>query len=121
MYDRATVERLLPTVFDSTYAYGRTNPFAADDDMPRSTFDPSKSGNLWACIADMKCAWAKAGLTRRERQVVFARYVLDWRWKDITARLGIARSTAAQKADDGIGRLRDYLELAKSSSGTESR
>lgn len=110
MYDRTTIEQLLPAAFDSTYAYGMTNPLKADDDMPTGYYDPSKSGNLWACIADVKTAWARAGLTRTEQRTVFARYVLGWRWRDITQRLTIPRSTATHNAYEGVGRLRDYLE-----------
>jgi hypothetical protein len=110
MYDRDTIQRLLPHAFDHEYAYGVTNPLKPDPDMPRGEADSSCSNTLWACIADIHTAWNNAGLTRAEQQIVYTRHVLGWRWRDITKRLGYPRNVATKRAEEGVGRLRDYLE-----------
>ena len=66
MYDRTSIEALLPTVWHD-HSWGLRNETAPDPDMPRAKTDPSHSGTLVAMLADIRKALA-AGL--REIEVV---------------------------------------------------
>jgi len=72
-YDRELVERLLPAVWDESYAYGMEAPLAPPPGMPRAKADPSKGNTLWAHLSDIRTAWRMAPI----REQPFARCTCD--------------------------------------------
>jgi DNA-directed RNA polymerase specialized sigma24 family protein len=99
------VERLLPAVWDSAYAYGMTNPTAPDPDMPRAQIDPAHSGTLYAHIADIKAGWAKAALKGSERKAILLRYGLDMPERQVAELEGVTRQAVNYRLIQGIGRI----------------
>jgi hypothetical protein len=63
-YDRELVERLIPAVWDSSYAYGMDEPRPPDPDMPRARPNPKWGCTLFAHLADIQMGWRHAPLTR---------------------------------------------------------
>jgi len=108
-YDRRLVERLLPAVWDSAYAYGMADRSAPDPDMPRAQIDPAHSGTLYAHIADIKAGWAKAPLKDTERKAILLRYGLDMPERQVAALEGVTRQAVNYRLIQGVGRIVDTL------------
>ena len=108
-YDRLTVERLLPAVWDSAYAYGMTDTTAPDPDMPRAQIDPAHSGTLYAHLADIKAGWAKAPLKASERKAILLRYGLDMPERQVAELEGVTRQAVNYRLIQGVGRIVDAL------------
>ena len=108
-YDRALVERLLPTVWDGQAAYGITDITAPDPDMPRANVDPAIRGTLYAHLADIKTGWQEAPLRLEERQAIVMRFGLDHDQKNIARIQGVTRQTVAERLARGVGQIVDTL------------
>ncbi|MFD6636800.1 sigma factor-like helix-turn-helix DNA-binding protein [Micromonospora chalcea] len=108
-YTRELVEQLLPTVWDSSYAFGMANPTAPDPDMPRSKANPKESGTLYAHIADMQSAWKRSGLSLDEKRALLLRYGMGWSEKEIGGQLGSPQKTVSNRLIRGVGRIVDHL------------
>jgi DNA-directed RNA polymerase specialized sigma24 family protein len=112
-YSRELVEQLLPAVWDSSLAFGMTNPNAPDPDMPRATIDVSHGCTLYAHLADIRSAWKRAPLTLKERRALLLRYGLGWEHREIGAHEGVSRQAITARLDAAVGRLRDHLNGAQ--------
>lgn len=117
-YDRRAVEALLPAVWDDAFmVHGIVTEERRDPEMPGSKPDPTKLNTHLAAIADMRTAWKKAELTRRERQVLLLAYGMDMPRKEVGPVLKIARATVYRDLDAGVGRLvawlngKDYYDM----------
>jgi hypothetical protein len=110
IYDRRTVERLIPYLWDTSYAYRATDPYAPDPDMPRGQANPARSGNLWAGVADVRRAWSGASLTQFERQAIVCEYGLRWPVKLTAKKLDRVPSMIATTLYEGVGSMLDFLE-----------
>ncbi|MDH6462026.1 DNA-directed RNA polymerase specialized sigma24 family protein [Micromonospora sp. A200] len=108
-YDRELVERLLPAVWDSSFAYGMEDPRAPDPDMPRTKPNPKTGNTLYAHLADIKGAWRSTYLPLEERQALFLRYGMDWLERDIAAQLATPRQTISDRLIRGVGRIVAHL------------
>lgn len=108
-YTRELIEQLLPAVWDSSYAFGMTNPYAPDPDMPRGSVDVSHGCILYAYLADIRWAWRKAYIPIEEKQALLLRYGMGWREREIAENQGITQQGASWRITRGVGRLRDYL------------
>lgn len=113
VYDRRQIERLLPYLWENSYAYRATDPYAPDPDMPRGQANPARSGNLWAGVADVRKAWEQAELTRLERQSIVCEYGLRWPSKLTAKTLGKLPSMVAVALYEGVGSMLDYLEPSR--------
>jgi DNA-directed RNA polymerase specialized sigma24 family protein len=111
-YSRELVEQLLPAVWDSSLAYGMTNPNAPDPDMPRATIDVSHGCTLYAHLADIKTAWKRAYIPLAEKQALLLRYGMGWNLDEIGRQQGADKATAMRRVDRGVARMRDYLNGA---------
>jgi DNA-directed RNA polymerase specialized sigma24 family protein len=111
-YSRELVEQLLPAVWDSSLAFGMTNPQAPDPDMPRATIDVSHGCTLYAHLADIRSAWKHASLSLDERRALLLRYGMGWKEREIGAQLGSPQRTVSDWITRGVGRMRDYLNGA---------
>lgn len=108
-YNRSLVERLIPAVWDDSYAYGMSDPAAPDPDMPRSEPDPKLGGTIYAHLADIRSAWRGADVPQVERQALLLRYGLDRTVQDIANNQGIGKTTAHERVERGVGRLVAFL------------
>jgi DNA-directed RNA polymerase specialized sigma24 family protein len=108
-YSRELIEQLLPAVWDSSYAFGMTNPQAPDPDMPRATIDVSHGCTLYAHLADIRTAWRKAYIPLVEKQALLLRYGMGWREREIAEQQGVSQRAASGRITRGVGRMRDYL------------
>lgn len=110
-YDRATVERTLPWVWDTThaYAYGVRDPRAADADMPQGRGDPSHGNAILAVILDVRSALRGAGLTADEREALYLRYARDLIPLEIGELQETPRRTIVSRLERAVGRLVDEL------------
>lgn len=104
-YQRALVERLLPTVWDETYAYGMANPEAPDPDMPKGHVDKKKGSSLFAHLVDIREAWRTTDLTRLERRAVFMVFGLDWSHGYAALHEDVDRSTISHRLDAAVGKI----------------
>lgn len=111
-YDRATVELLLPAVWDSEYAYGMRNPTAPDPDMPTGTVDKKNGGTLFAHLADIRSAWNRAPLTLEQRRALLMRFGFDMQQKEIAAREGTYKMAVSRTVESGVGALVGWLNGA---------
>lgn len=108
-YNRELVERLLPAVWDETYAYGMSDPRTPDPDMPRSKPDPKVGGTIFAHLADIRSAWKGADVPQVERQALLLRFGLDWTVRSIGFNQGCDKGTATRRCERGVGRLVAHL------------
>lgn len=108
-YDRELVERLIPAVWDDSYAYGMSNPYEPAPDMPRSKPDPKIGGTIFAHLADIRIAWQRADVPQVQRQALLLRFGLDWTVQDVATNQGTSKSTAHERIEQGVGRLVAYL------------
>lgn len=108
-YDRPLVERLLPAVWDKTFAYGMSDPTLPDPEMPRAKPDPKIGGAIFAHLADINIAWARAEVPQVERQALLMRYGLDWTMRDVGFNQGVDKGTASRRCERGVGRLVAFL------------
>jgi DNA-directed RNA polymerase specialized sigma24 family protein len=108
-YDRALVERLLPAVWDKTFAYGMADPSSPDPEMPRAKPDPKVGGTIFAHLADINIAWDRAEVPPDERRALYLRYGLDWTVKEIGFNQDCDKGTASRRCERGVGRLVSYL------------
>lgn len=109
MYDRRTVELLIPAVWDKDYAYGVRQPTAPDPDMPTAKSAKNKANTLYAMLADIRSAWRRACVPLSERQAMFMRYALDWDQKDIGTVQSVTQQAASSRIERGIGRMTAWL------------
>lgn len=108
-YDRPLVERLLPAVWDKSFAYGMADPSSPDPEMPRAKPDPKIGGTIFAHLADINKAWEQAFIPIEERRCLYLRFGLDWKVRDIAFNQGCGKSTAQERYERGVGRLLAYL------------
>ncbi|MFG2923853.1 sigma factor-like helix-turn-helix DNA-binding protein [Streptomyces sp. NPDC048305] len=108
-YDRATVERTLPAVFDPDAAYGMKNEQAPDADMPKAQTDKKKGSSFPAHLADVRRGWDTADLTLDEKRSIVMRYGLDWTYEEIGGLFEVHKSTVQRRAERGVGKLAAHL------------
>ena len=104
-YTRELVESLIPAIWDADFCYGVKVENAPDADMPRGSTNKATGNTLAAHIADIKVGWAKAPLTRRERQAIFLHLGLDWSQREAAFNLGITREAVSQFVSGGVGKI----------------
>lgn len=109
MYDRRTVELMLPTLWDGARVWGVQREEVIDPQMPKAKANPAHGNTLGAMMADVQRAWALCDLPYRERRVLVLRYGLDWELEDIGFNQGVPKSTAMRRAERGVGRLTAWL------------
>ncbi|WDS51762.1 DNA binding protein [Streptomyces phage Triumph] len=108
-YDRATVERTLPAVFDSGFAYGMKNELAPDADMPKGHVDKKKGSNFGAHLADVRRAWDAGPLSLVEKQALFLHYALDEHDEKIAAFQEVTDRAVRYRIERGVGKLAAHL------------
>ena len=111
LYSRQDLEMFLPTVwgFEPRLPDGQEGP---DKDMSqyKSERDPRSVANLWTIAADIKRAWEKANLTKRQRQVIYLRYAWDDLLEDIAHTLDLtSKGGVAEHLDRGMDNLLYFL------------
>lgn len=102
-YTRELVEQLLPAVWDSSFAYGMTNPTAPDPDMPKAHLDKAHGNTLYAHLADIRTGWQRAPLRPAERRALYLRYGLDWPQKHIARHERASEPTTSERIARGVG------------------
>ena len=108
-YKRPLVEQLLPAVWDQSYAFGMENPMAPDPDMPKVKPDPKVGGTIYAHLADIRNAWARAEVPQLERQALLLHYALGWTDAEIGRHGGYVKGTIVARRERGVGRLAAFL------------
>jgi DNA-directed RNA polymerase specialized sigma24 family protein len=108
-YQRELIERLIPTLWDETYAYGMSNPNQADADMPKVKTAKNETCTLFAHLADIKAAWQRAELRDEERAVLLLQYGLDWSQDEIALHQGVTQQAVSYRAKRGVGLLMAWL------------
>ncbi|MBQ0949276.1 MULTISPECIES: hypothetical protein [unclassified Streptomyces] len=112
-YDRATVERTLPAVFDPDSAYGMKNDLAPDADMPKAQTDKKKGSNFPAQLADVRRAWERGPLSLVEKQALFMHYALDAHDDWIASFQGVTDRAVRYRIERGVGKLAAHLNGEK--------
>lgn len=112
-YTRATVERVLPAVFDPDSAYGTKNEQAPDADMPKGHVDKKKGSDFPAHLADVRRGWDTADLSLDEKRAIVMRYGLDWTYEEIGGLFEVHKSTVQRRAERGVGKLVAHLNGVK--------
>lgn len=108
-YDRATVERTLPAVFDPSSAYGVKNEAAPDADMPKAQTDKKKGSNFPAQLADVRRAWERGPLSLVEKQALFMHYALDAHDDVIASFQGVTDRAVRYRIERGVGKVAAHL------------
>ncbi|MEU8327276.1 sigma factor-like helix-turn-helix DNA-binding protein [Micromonospora sp. NPDC048839] len=108
-YDRPMVEHLLPTAWDSSFAFGLVNPTMPDPDMPKAKANPKHGNTLYAHIADIKSTWKRAYIPLEERQALVLRYGMGCLEREIGVILGVPRRTVSDRLVRGVGRIVAHL------------
>lgn len=110
-YQRDEVKRLLPLVWNESYAaWGNIEkPTRPDVDMPTATADPSHGNTLWALYADIRNAWKLAPLTLKEKRALFMRYAADWTEQEIGDHEGVTHRAVSYRIERGEGKLTAWL------------
>lgn len=108
-YTRELVEHLLPAVWDGDCDYGMRNPYAPEPGMPKATVNLKESGTLYAHLADIRSAWAKAPLLMEHRRALLLRHGFDWTQKEIGFNQGITQQAAQQRIERGVGIIVNFL------------
>ncbi|QDK03215.1 DNA binding protein [Streptomyces phage TuanPN] len=111
-YNRALVEKLLPTVWDDEASYGLKNEQAPDADMPKTASNPKTANTLYAHLADIRWAWkwaAKGGLPIEEAQTLLLRFGLDWTQEEIGDQLGVTHRAIGKRIERGVGKVTAHL------------
>ncbi|ONI83528.1 hypothetical protein ALI22I_34115 [Saccharothrix sp. ALI-22-I] len=102
-YTPEQVERLLPTVWGGTWAWGRQNPQAPDPDMPRATSVASQGGTYWAHLADIRMAWRTAwALTREMRVALLLTYGWGWTQEEIAEHEQVSQRAISKRIARGL-------------------
>ncbi len=109
-YDRALVERLLPMIWDSAFAWGLpVDDTIPDPDMPRKTSNKAEGNNLSAYLADIRYGWNLTPLTLKERKAMFLYFALDELQSDIAAQMGVSQQTISDRITSGVGKIAAFL------------
>lgn len=109
-YDRRTVERTLPAVWDDAYlTQGFRDDSAPDADMPKGSVDHSKGGGTVVAIADVRRAYRRAGLTTEQKQALLLRYGMDEPVVEASGLLGIQKRAFQYRCERGVGVLVAWL------------
>lgn len=109
-YDLATVEELMPGVWDSMKVLTAVDEHAPDADMPRAPDkDPRRSSDKQAMVADVQDAWRWADLEHRERQVLLLAYGFSEPHRSIETILNIRNGTASGIKMDALATMVHYL------------
>lgn len=109
IYTRQTVELLVPSIWDRTFAFGITDPSAPPAGMPRGSIDKSHGNTLWVHLADIRSAWKGAALSHGERVALLCWYGLGWTQEQIAAHEGVSHQAISGRIATGVGRLAAYL------------
>ncbi|XVS66049.1 sigma factor-like helix-turn-helix DNA-binding protein [Actinosynnema sp. CA-299493] len=108
-YTPEQVERLLPTVWGGTWAWGMQNPQAPDPDMPRATSVASQSGTYWAHLADIRTAWQRTFLTRELRAALLLTYGWGWTQEEIAEHEHVSQRAISKRIARGLELLTNHL------------
>lgn len=109
-YSREWVEWLLPGVWDSMRVMNAPGLYGQPDkDMPIPATDPRRTLDRVLGLADVQSAYARAGLSQREKQVLLMRYGFDLYYHEIGLVLNIDRSTASIAEGRGMDKILNYL------------
>ena len=108
VYSKDELEAYLPTVwgFDAEPVGGAEAP---GKDMPKAQTDPRAASNAWCASADVQRAWAKANLTKRQRQVIYLRYCWGDLMEDIGETLDIRKQSVSEHLDRGLHNMLKFL------------
>lgn len=101
-YTPEQVERLLPTVWGGTWAWGQQNPHVPDPDMPRATSVASHSGTYWAHLADIRTAWEQTFLTREQRAVLLLSFGCGWTQEEIAKQEQVSQRAVSKRIARGL-------------------
>jgi DNA-directed RNA polymerase specialized sigma24 family protein len=108
-YDRALVERLLPTLWDPDAVFGVPVPSAPPTDMPRGSVNKKEGNTLWAHLADIRSGWANTELTVNERRAIVLRYGMDWTETEIAKNQRTSQSRISVRLYTGVGKTVAHL------------
>ncbi|XVV02736.1 sigma factor-like helix-turn-helix DNA-binding protein [Actinosynnema sp. CA-248983] len=108
-YTPDQVERILPTVWGGTWAWGMQNPQAPDPDMPRATSVASQSGAYWAHLADISTAWHDTFLTRELRVALFLTHACGWTQEEISELEQVSQRAISKRLARGLELLTNHL------------
>lgn len=108
-YSRDEIEQYMPGVWDTERVLNAPDPREPDPEMPKAQVDP-RAGDLGIIgVADMKRAWKLAGLTLREKQVLYLRFAWDDLVQDIAHTLDISHQAVSKTLDRGMERIEKFL------------
>lgn len=108
-YDRESVETLLPSVWDDSYAYGLQQERVPDPGMPKAKANPAHSNTLFAMLGDIRQAWRYTEVPQVERQALLLRFGFGWKEREIGYNQGVSQQAAQQRIERGVGRLTAWL------------
>lgn len=104
-YGREDVERLIECIWDADFIL---RPKPEQEIRPKG--DPALGGNLLVMVADVRQAWAKAGLQTWQRETLACRYYYDLPLEETAEVMGYESvADAAQAADEAMTQMIDYL------------
>ncbi|WNV90342.1 sigma factor-like helix-turn-helix DNA-binding protein [Umezawaea sp. Da 62-37] len=108
-YTPEQVERLLPTIWGGTWAWGQQNPQIPDPDMPRATSVASHSGTYWAHLADIRAAWRETFLTRELRVALFLSHACGWTQEEIAEHEAVSQRAISKRLARALELLTNHL------------
>ena len=108
-YTRDKIEDLLCLMFDPDWCHGPGNEYRPDGDMPKAKANPARGPEWIAELVDLKNAWTRALLIRRQRAAIALRYGTAATVEQIAARLGTSTATVSRDVDTALDVL--YREL----------
>lgn len=138
-YTADLIEQLLPAAWDPSYAFGMSNPDAptlvfrckthpkvvevvteagvdvistcacVEPASRRATVDPKRGGMLFAHLADIKSAWARAPLTPKMRVAVLLRFGFGWTHVEVGRYQGVSKQTAEERTARAVALMGEHL------------
>lgn len=109
-YSEELVESLLPSVWDSTYAWGVQSTTSPDADMPKAKYvDPRQATAFWTHLIDVRRAWEIAPITMPERRVLLLAYGLGWTAEEIAFNQGVSVRAINKRRVKGVDCMAQWL------------
>lgn len=106
IYTREHVERLAPGIWDES-RLDQDADMRPDPSMPKAPqHDPRRYTDRITEIADIRRAWERASLTKRQARAMYLRFGLDYTYAEVAEVLGLAfPSGAAHLCDMAVDEL----------------
>lgn len=112
-YNRETIERLVPGIWDEAFVMNGRDPLAPEPGAPKTKADPSHGNGKLAMLCDVQQAWKYADLTHDERRSILVRFGMDETYADAAQILDTYEMAVHRHCTRGIQKMGLFLNGGK--------